>query len=624
MTLLANPKRLALEAMAAALMPPPPIDYLRFARDNIVFGPGEARPGPYDERSFGYFSEIMRALSPQDPCRIVTLAASAQIGKTVLGNVFALGAVTMGRGVVMIVHPSLENAARWSRMKLSPMMRSIPAVNALFPQRPRDAADAILYKERSDGLGSLLISGANSAPSLSQVTAPFLIEDDLAKWEQNVSGDAEAQADSRSRAHEFAKIFKLSTPLTHPTCKITRNFELGSQEMPHIPCPHCRHMHVLEWPNFHCEDPDAPYFVCPACGGIIEERHRQGMLNGFEWIAQNPAAARTHRSFWLWSAYSVLQSWPRIAAEWVRAQGDGAAEQVFTTDTLGKAYQPKGEARPPAELAARAARSHYSRGEVPQGCLVLTLGVDVQLDRCEWVLLGHGEHFQKFVIDIGTVGRHISEPDAQRNLDLLLERRWANFRGRELEISLTAIDAGYSADDVLAYARRYSPSKVIAVRGVPGDATPRLANVQRERAEKTGTVLKFSRRFFNVGIYTLKASLYRDLAKDDPHEKGYISFPNNLPFRFFEELVSERRVPYRRMGVVAYRWEKPSHAANEMHDCFLYAVAAGIKHGVNTFSDQGWARRRAELEAPAPGMIDAQGRRIFVSKGKSISSLLAR
>jgi phage terminase large subunit GpA-like protein len=449
------------------------------------------------------------------------------------------------------------------------------------------------------------------------VTAAFVLQDDLAKWEANPAGDPEAQADSRARAFEFAKVFKCSTPLTYPLCRITRNFEQGSQERPHVPCPHCGHMHVLEWSAFHYEDPDAPYFVCPACGGVIEETHRAAMLGGFRWVAENPAAMRTHRSFWLWSAYSVLQSWPRIAAEYLRAQGDSAAEQVFSTDVLGLAFQPKGDARPPTELFARASQSSYSRGEIPEGSLVLTLGVDCQLDRVEWLLLGHGEHYQKFVIDCGTIGKHISEPDCQRNLDLLLQRRWRNFRGRPLEISMAAIDAGFSADDVLAYCHRHSPSKVIAVRGVPGDATPRLARVQRERSEKTGTILKYSKRFFNVGVYTLKASLYRDLAKTDPAEKGYISFPNNLPLRFFEELVAERRVAVKRMGATVFRWEKPDRQANEMHDCMLYATAGGLRFGINFISDVGWAQRRAELEAPS-------GEQPLPRRGTSIVSGLAR
>ncbi len=173
MTVLADPRPLADEAIAAALMPPPPLDYLRFAEDNIVFGDGEPVPGPYNRAAFPYFDEILRALSPSDPARYVTLVASAQIGKTVLGNIFALGSVTMGRGTTLVCHPTIDNALRWSKLKLQPMMRSTPAVQEHFPQRSRDTSDSLLFKGRADGLASLLITGANSPASLSQITVNF-------------------------------------------------------------------------------------------------------------------------------------------------------------------------------------------------------------------------------------------------------------------------------------------------------------------------------------------------------------------------------------------------------------------------------------------------------------------
>jgi phage terminase large subunit GpA-like protein len=144
-------------------------------------------------------------------------------------------------------------------------------------------------------------------------------------------------------------------------------------------------MQVLEWENMLAGlDPSHPedaHFTCIECGAIIEERHRPQMLHGFEWRAHNAGAERNHRSFWLWSAYSYLQSWEQIAREWFRARGDPASEKVFWNGTLGKPYEMRGEVgRPWEELKARASRSHYHRGQVPQGALVLTLGVDCQLD----------------------------------------------------------------------------------------------------------------------------------------------------------------------------------------------------------------------------------------------------
>src|SRR5690349_13130889 len=92
----ANAERVVAFAAAAALEPPPPVDYLAFAEEHIVFSPRESQfPGPYNRRNFPYFDEILRALSPDDPCRIVTLKCSAQIGKTAMVNIFLGGTMVM-------------------------------------------------------------------------------------------------------------------------------------------------------------------------------------------------------------------------------------------------------------------------------------------------------------------------------------------------------------------------------------------------------------------------------------------------------------------------------------------------------------------------------------------------
>jgi phage terminase large subunit GpA-like protein len=617
--LIANAQRLALETVTAALEPPPPVDLLAWAERNIVFDDGPF-PGPYSRQLFPYFSAVLRALGPDDPCRFVTLCSSAQIGKTALATIFALGSLTASRGSFLYVHPTSDNALRWTKMKLVPMMRSTAIVREQFPQRANDSLASILYKERRDGLARLLITGANSPASLSQVTIDNQVQDDLAKWEINNVGDPEMMADSRSRAIADAKIFKISTPLVTPGCRITGNFLAGSQEQPFVPCPHCGTMQILEWENMLAAlDPtnvDDAHFTCVACGAVIDEFNRPQMLAGFEWRAANPAAAREHRSFWIWSAYSYLQSWPQIAREWLKARGDSAGEKTFYNDALGRAFETRSDGRPWEELRDRALKSDYVRGTVPKGCLRLFLGIDAQLDRCEFVLLGVGERYRRYIIDCGTIGKHISEPDAQRHLDQLLDRRWPNCVGRQLPISLTAIDANYATDDVLAYARRYPSSRLIAVRGVSGDSAPRISRIARERNEKLGTPLKYSKRFFNIGVNVFKLALYKDLAKDDATLPGYVSFPRDLPDRFYQELVSETRVAHKRMGQIVWKWEKPDRQANEILDCVNYASAAAIKYGANWISDVGWKRLADELETPA-GVNPPPPRR-------SVAEMLAR
>jgi phage terminase large subunit GpA-like protein len=601
MAQLANSERLAHAAIAAAFRPAPIIDYLDFAERHVVFD--DPIPGPFDSSKFPYFVEILRALSPADPCRIVTLISSAQIGKTTLAELFTLGSLIMGRGTVMYCHPTDDNARRFSRMKLSPMMRATSIVAEQFPQRTRDGADNVLFKERRDGLARLLLTGANSPASLSQVTAEFLIEDDLAKYEPNSAGDPETQADNRTRAIEFAKILKISTPLVLPGCKITRNFELGSMEMPYVPCPHCGEMQVLEWDNMLAnldpEHPEHAHFTCGACGGVIEEHHRTQMLAGFEWRAQNPAARREHRSFYIWSAYSYLQSWSRIAQEWLKARGDPGAEQTFSCDTVGKAFRAQGESPPWETLRDRAAQSHYIRGTIPKGALLYMLGIDCQIDRVEWQLVGYGAEYRRYVIDYGIIGRHISDVNCQRNLDLVLARKWKNSVGREFGIDFAAIDGNAWTEDVWSFARRHPSNKLIMVRGRGDDAAPRLALVKRERNE-AGKLLARSRRFYHLGVSGLKMSLYRDLQKDDPTARGFVSFPSGLGDDYFQELTSERRTAVKNHGFTVYRWIKDDRQDNEALDTAIIATGAALRFGVYSLSDHSWNALRSQREIPSP------------------------
>lgn len=283
MVMLANPAHMTNWVLASALAPPPPVDYLEWATRNIVFSKRESEfPGPYNADLFPFFNEILIALGPDDPCRVVTFVKSAQLGGTVLANIFTLGSMDMDPGDFLYVHPTDDNGRRWSKMKLKPMLRNTACLADQFPEKARDSSDSVMYKERADAQGSILISGANSPASLSMITVPKQVQDDLAKYETNSAGDPEKQADSRSRGIEFAKVFKNSTPLVMPGCRVTTNYEKGSQEKYHVPCPHCGCCQTLEWENFLAnideEEPEQSCFTCVECDERIEEHHRSEMV----------------------------------------------------------------------------------------------------------------------------------------------------------------------------------------------------------------------------------------------------------------------------------------------------------------------------------------------------------
>lgn len=611
-----NPERLAAEAVAVVLTPPPPIDYLAWAERNIVFSEREspAAPGPYNRGLFPEFDEILSALGPDDPCRVVTFKKSAQLGGTVVANIFTLGSMDLAPGDFLVTHPTDDNARRWSKMKLSPMLKGTTALTRLFPQKARDGSDSVLYKERVDGRGAIQISGANSPASLSQVTMGRQVQDDLAKWEMNSAGDPENQADSRSRGVEFAKILKISTPLIQPGCRISASYLKGSQERPWIPCPHkeCGEFQVLEWSNMLATieaDPEDPHFTCIHCGGEIREHQLRTLKRRLQWRPDNAKAARVHRSFWIWSAYSVLQSWARIAQEWFDAKGDPAKERVFFNDTLGLAYESLGEAPDWEKLRDRASESPYVHGQIPPGALLLTLGVDCQVDRVEWQLVGWGRDARRWILEYGVFPGHIAEARCQTALNALLQQTWTNDTGHRHAADLLAIDGNAWTEDVWGWVRRHPQSRVMMVRGLGSDSAPLLARVKKERNDKSGKLLKWSRRFFNFATSVLKMALYRNLAKEDPFERGYVGLPRGLDDEFWRQITAERRQPKKnKRGFEVYEWVKDPSQANEGLDTHLQAEAAAIKLGVRSMMDRQWDALEAARETapPAQGQLDLE------------------
>ncbi len=601
---LANPRRLANQAVAGIFTPPPPVDYEDWAIRNISFTERESQfRGPFNPDLFPFFSEIYRALGPDDPCRTVSLSKSAQVGGTILATVFTLGSLDLDPCDFLYTHPTEDNARRWSKLKLTAMIRASERLREVFPEKSRDSSDSVLFKERIDGRGSILISGANSPASLSQVSMRRQVQDDLAKWETNAAGDPEDQANSRSRAFEFAKIFKISTPLVLPGCRITRALESGSQEYFYVPCPHCGHMQTLEIENFISNlDEDAPErtcFSCIECGGLIEEHHRQQMLRAGRWVARNPKAMREHRSFHIWSAYSRLQSFERIAREWLAARGAPDKEKVFYNDTAGRAYQVKGEAPPWEDLRNRAEGSGHSRRTVPHAALVLTVGLDVQDGWFAWQAVAWTRDNRRFVVDYARIDGQLASPEAHAKLDALLASKWRHESGREIGVDLLAIDGNAWTEDVWAWAKRHPTSRVIMVRGVDGDDKPLIARVKRERSRKTGKVLRYQSRFYNFATSILKWSLYRNLPKADPLEGGFVGMPVGLGDDYFRELTAERRVEKKdKSGFSRFVWVKDSDQRNEALDTMCQAEAAAIKFGVRDMPPAAWDELEKERAAP--------------------------
>ena len=492
------------------------------------------------------------------------------------------------------------------------MIRSTPALSRIFESRSsKEGGTSFMLQERKDGLGMLIVSGANSASSLSMISARRQVQDDLSKWTNLPEGDPEGLADDRSKAFAWGKIFKLSTPHLADDCRITEAFKRGSQEHLHIACPHCSHQHPLDWNEFRArveENPENAFFVCPECGGVIEEKHRADIVARGEWVAHNPNPAPGWVSFHLWAAYAGLESWNTLAQLWHAAKGDPADEQRVTNTTGGEPYELAGEAPAWEDLKKRAEDGKRLRGIVPIGALLLTLTLDVQDDYIDGAVIGWGRDLRRWVVDQVRIEGHVSTPEARAELNLLIDRAWPTEVGSRRRVDLAGIDANAWTDEVFDWAKNFPKSRVVMVRGVGGDAAPTLALVRKER-RRDGKTVKYQGRFFNVGVNGLKAGLYKFLRVEDPDQRGHVSFPAGLEEDYFAQLTAEKRTPVvDRKGFTVYQWIKPRSVRNEQLDVMTYAEALAGRLGWRTLTPAQWSALEAEREIagahPASGQLD--------------------
>ncbi|SEP28340.1 Phage terminase large subunit (GpA), partial [Salinihabitans flavidus] len=172
-------------AIAAALAPPAPPDITRWCERNIVFDARSPMPGPFNISRFAFLREIHEVLSPEHPCREVTIRGSAQWGKTVsiiqptLGEWHRYTALDS-----LVVHPTQSAASEWVNNKWMPMRRQAPDLRAVFGVgRQGENRDATFNQETLDRDGSLKVASAGSPADLTGTSRRLVILDDLSKFE---------------------------------------------------------------------------------------------------------------------------------------------------------------------------------------------------------------------------------------------------------------------------------------------------------------------------------------------------------------------------------------------------------------------------------------------------------
>ena len=506
---------------------------------------GSGEPGKWKTDRNPMLREIMDVLSVQSDVRRIVIMKPAQVGITEACVNWIGYVMQHAPAPLMVLLPTLENRDAWITQKLNPLLLETPVIQELFDaRRERDASNSRDAKDFPGGM--LFLSGGNSPNSYAQRSARYVILDDLDRFPEEVGEEGHPVALARNRAKAFAryKLLLISTPTVRDASHIEAEYIKSDMRRYHVACPHCGEYQRLEWKHLKWPDHCATsghvtnvWYVCPHCGGCIEEHHKPTMLARGRWVAEHPERkTRGYQINGLYAPIGLGKGWIELAQEFLDAQKDPIALKSFINTELAETWEDRSHQVKPKHLAERAGAQ---RGrEIPLGCLMLVAGVDTQDDRLELHVMGLGPAPEgergliHWTIDYVQIPGDPARDDVWDRLAELLNRPYTNVRGRELVIEATAIDeGGHHTDDVRWFAMSNRARRLMAVKGLnrpsrsimPGPPTPTELN-RRGKADRRGALT------WTVGTDVAKSYLYSRLVADAelPSDQQRIRFHAEL------------------------------------------------------------------------------------------------
>lgn len=551
-----------------------------------------AEAGPWRTSRTPYLKEPMEAFTDHNVKKIVMVAAS-QVGKSELELNIIAYIIDQDPGSILFVQPTLDDAKKFSRLRIAPMIRDCKALREkVSDTKTRDSGNTILQKSFPGGM--LTITGSNSASALASTPARYILGDERDRWavSAGTEGDPWALAEARQATFYNAKAVEVSTPTIKGASNIENSYYQGTQERWCHECPHCGEYGEITFERIKFEHSKKKIrgkntykikgpvtWICPHCGCISSEEVMR--KQPAKWIADNPEAYEAGiRSFWLNAFSSPWTPWKKIALKFLQAQEDLQRMKVVYNTLLGQLWEDRGEIADEDTMLER--REDYGKNadgspvEVPEGVLVLTCGVDTQDNRLEYEIVGHGYHGETWGIKKGMI---LGEPDSDtvwQQIDDITNHVY-KFKDsqRGLRISLTCVDSGgHYTQEVYKRCRERKNQRVFAIKGRGGEGIPFIAPPSKVAIRDNKKITCW---LYVLGVDAGKETVMSALAVQEPGAK-YCHFPKGEFYgydrEYFNGLLSEKLELVQTKRGKRWVWVKiPGHERNEPLDCRNYAIA---------------------------------------------------
>jgi len=500
------------------------------------------------------------------------MMSSAQVGKTEwLLNIIGYY-MDYDPSPMLLLQPTLSMAEAFSKDRLAPMLRDTPALSGCVKSaRARDSGNTLLHKTFPGG--HITMAGANSPASLASRPVRILLADEVDRYpvSAGTEGDPLSLGGKRTTTFFNRKKVYTSTPTIKGASRIEDAYEKSDKRRYYIPCSHCGELDTFKWANVKWDkdkdgnhDPETTYMVCEHCGGIHYDHDKvKRMLAGGLWIAENET--KNTAGFHLNELYSPWKKWAEVVQDFLDAKGDVEQIKTWTNTSLGETFEEAGDQIDDSYLYGR--REIYEK-TVPQGAVVLSMGVDIQADRIEAEIVGYGLGEESWNIAYKIFYGDVTQPEVWEELAEMFDYDFEHESGNILHIAATTIDSGYQTQLVYDFVYKHRNRRVFAVKGVEGGGRP----IVSQSIQKKNKSSKRKVDLYIVGVDDAKVLLASRL-KIAEEGAGYCHFPMERDEEYFAQLTAEKMITKFRRGFPYREWVK-TRTRNEATDCRIYSHAA--------------------------------------------------
>ncbi len=545
------------------LKPPPQIVISQWAdNERRLSKESSAEAGRWRTSRAPYQREMMDCINDPEVENIV-LMTSSQIGKTeIVLNIIGYY-MDYDPSPMLLVMPTLDLAEGFSKDRLAPMIRDTPALqNKVKDHKTRDSDNTLLHKKFPGGHVTLV--GANSPAGLSSRPIRILLADEVDRFPATAGdeGDPLGLAAKRTKTFWNRKKIYVSTPTIKGESRIEAEYEDGTMEQWHLPCPECGHLQPLKWSQIRFEDVTHECAKCKERFSEFEWKEQTG-----QWLAQRECQGK--RSFHLNALASPWERWENIIEDFRDAKQKGPEVlKVWVNTTLGETWEDDGVQTTEEDLLKR--RERYDC-DLPDGVLLITAGVDVQDDRLEVEVVGWGTGKASWGIGYQIFYGDPAQKALWDQVDEYLQKSFSYKSGDQLRISCVCVDSGgHYTQEVYKFCKPREHRRIYAVKGKGGKDVPFVGKATRNNREKAA--------LFTLGVDAGKEVLMTRLKVEYEDKPGYCHWPiekeKGYDSVYFEGLCSEKRVIKYYKGRPKIEWVKKSSVPNEPLDLRNYATAA--------------------------------------------------